>query len=604
MHPEGPDSETTRRAMLAAVGGGMVPLAGCSALDEMTREELDDSSSSGAGNSDSDDSTAGLQIHIEDIRPGEIDVTIDNPTSAGAGVLLVDTSPDILPNHPSSSGVRQTVVDEVVQLPEETTTRTFEVELDQWYAQRFHATFEYNVDGDPRDVTTVTEDCYFPYYNAVEDREAIRNVGPSEFTEEDWSAWDDSNEQVSGATSWWTSPETSEYNVPDVDADEFPPDVYQYNNVRATFIVRMVVYMDDEDGRTMRKTWFGFNLELSDWEMIEARRWNSPSIIAYERGSQPATETTPMSWGESMISGAKAYGHRLYGDFNANLARTPYQAYQSGLNGFTPIAHRWPDENREQYRVYRDVNALQGAGGRPIAKRLATKIEDALAPHPMNPRHPESYWKATALKAWLGSSGYDFESGDGKYHFMPEELLDRWYRDENLDEDVGGNCVDTSLTYAGIAVHLLEESVGYSSVDIEGWFGHAVPLIFGLEHPEELPDHVPFRGHRRERKYTRLVEAMTLDSDIILSDGDITRQETGDWTLDDYGLDELPASVAESTSSEATVGYENATSDHSFSVITFARGMQINSHIPLNSAFEPDAEGDVVAPDNEQDPPF
>lgn len=250
------------------------------------------------------------------------------------------------------------------------------------------------------------------------------------------------------------------------------------------------------------------------------------------------------------------------------------------------------------------MNALQGAGGRPIAKRIATKIEEALAPHPMNPRHPEPYWKATALKVWLGSSSYDFESGDGKYHFMPEELLDRWYRKEKLGEDADGNCVDTSITYAGIAVHLLEEPVGYSSVDIEGWYGHAVPLIFGLEHPKDMPDRVPFRGNLRERKYTSLVEAMTLDTNLTLSDGDITREETGDWTLDDYGLDELPSSVAESTTSEATVGYENAKSEHSFSVITFAQRMQINSHIHLNSAFEPDEEGDIVAPDDEHAPPF
>jgi len=581
----------------------MVPLAGCSFLNNMSREELESNSPSGARESDSDDSEPGLQIQIEDIRPGEIEVTIDNPTSAGAGVLLVDTSPDILSDLPSSTGVRETVVDEVVQLPEETTTRTFEIELEQWYAQRFHATFEYNVDGDPRDVTTVTDDCYFPYYNAVEDRDAIRNVGPSEFTEEDWDAWDDPNAQVSGATSWWASPTASEYNVPDVDSDEFDPDVYQYNNVRATFIVQMVVYMDDKDGRTMRKTWFGFNLELSDWEMIEARRWNSPSIIAYERGTQSAAETSPMSWGESMISGAKAYGHRLYGGFNANLARTPYQAYRSGLDGFTQISHRWPNENRVQYRVYRDVNALQGAGGRPIAKRIATKIEEALAPHPMNPRHPEPYWKATALKVWLGSSGYDFESGDGKYHFMPEELLNRWFRKEKLGENVGGNCVDTAITYAGIAVHLLDKPIGYSNVDIEGWYGHAVPLIFGLEHPKDLPDQVPFRGNLRERKYTSLVEAMTLDNNVILSDGTIRRRETGDWTLDDYGL-EIPASVAESTTSESTVGFENAKSEHSFSVVTFAKRIQVNSHIPLNESFEPDKEGEVVAPDDEHAPPF
>jgi len=603
MHSEGTDSDTSRRAMIAAVGGGLVPLAGCSALDDLTRRDLAPNAPAGDQDSD-DDSTSGLQVHIDEIRPGEIEVTIDNPTSAGAGVLLVDTSPDLLPDLPSASGVRKTVVDEVVQLPNETTTRTFEIDLEQWYAQRFHATFEYNVDGDPRDVTTVTDDCYFPYYNAVEDRDAIRNVGPSEFTDEDWRAWDDPNDQVSGTISWWTAPDDAAHNVPEVDPDEFPPDVYQYTNVRATFIVRMVVYMDDADGPTMRKTWFGFNLDLSDWELIEARRWNSPSIIAYERGTQAAAETTPMSWGESMMSGAKAYGHRLYGDFDANRARTPYQAYRSGLDGFTEIAHRWPNEDRVRYRVYRDVNALQGAGGRPIAKRIATKIEAALAPHPMNPRHPEAYWKATALKVWLGSSGYEFESGDGKYHFMPEELLDRWYRKEARDEDVGGNCVDTAITYAGIAVHLLDEPVGYASVDIEGWFGHAAPLIFGLEHPTDLPASVPFRGNLRKRTYTDLVEAMTLDSNVILSDGEITREETGDWTLADYGLETLPASVAESTTSAATVGYENATSDHSFAVVTFAQGMKVNSHIPLNSAFEPDEAGEIVAPDDEHAPPF
>ncbi|SDW05750.1 hypothetical protein SAMN05443574_101207 [Haloarcula vallismortis] len=409
-----------------------------------------------------------------------------------------------------------------------------------------------------------------PFYNEARGETMVSVRGPPYPSQSEYS---DEFEPLARTEVWFNEPDESLYNRPEYDyvtEDRYPKHWYgDWKDLQITMVVRYPVYevMEDDDQNVPLYDWATFNFDITDIEMIEGRRWNSFVVQQIERGryelsSDGQTATTPSGTVRdshnsegSLITAAEFY----HGDISDTP--TPFSEYYRS---------RYGDATTSSDNI--NANPIKVAAGRPVMKRWATEIEDSLANNPNFQEHDaHGYYKATIVKAIIGSSPYSFSVGS--YMQTPEEVISNWYQNQNGSDALGGNCVDASALFCGIGVHLLDTTVGLLQVTGDN-VAHVQACLFGRELPSYLPD----AAHNRN------------------ATNSITSSST-DYEDRDYGKF-MPV---ECNYAGATIGYvQRFDPDVYLSISSFASNIQINSHIPVNDDYLPDADGKILA---DREPP-
>lgn len=406
-----------------------------------------------------------------------------------------------------------------------------------------------------------------PFYNEAVGEKMVSVRGPpypsSDTYTDDFTA-------VAQTEVWFNEPDESLYNRPQdsslqITEGKYPKHWYgPWTDLQITMVVRYPVYesMESEDQRVPLYDWAVFNFDITDIEMIEARRWNSFVVQQIERGhyelsDDGQTATTP--------SGIERTAHNdegsaiTDGDFYSGDAAetpTPFSEYYRSRYG-----EAW------NYADQINVNPIKFAAGRPVLKRWANEIEESLSNNTNFQEHdaPE-YYKATILKTIIGSSPYALSVGS--YMQAPEEVISNWYQNKDDSDAIGGNCVDASAFFCGIGVHLLNTDVGLLHL-FGSNLAHIQACVFGRELPSYMPDHINNQN-----------------SGPLISNSDT------DYTDRQYG-EYMPV---ECNYPDASIGYiQRFDREYSMILRTFASNIDINSHISVNDNYMPDIDGEILA---------
>jgi len=600
--PTGPEPDKTyttpisRRKALALGGTGLATaLAGCNEVFDPSSGDLSNSPpDSGNGNNENgNEDEKADNFHIVDIYPNSVEFemyprrfepALQNGEEFEYAVQIHST--------PLFNESRSLVGETTITVTE--WGEQFEINYEfpdelLGYGQQLRLTFQaLDHDEEPVEVEipegrgdpskpNLLEEVYLPFYNEAVGEKMVSVRGPASPSD---GQFGDEFDSLAQTEVWFNEPEESLYNRPDDDSiqvteEKYPKNWYgPWTDLQITMVVRYPVYevMEAEDQNVPLFDWAVFNFDITDIEMIEARRWNSFVVQQIERGhyelaDDGQTATTPSGIVRdahndegSLITAAEFY--------SGDVADTP-----------TPFSEYYRSRYGDAWNSADQSNAspIKFAAGRPVLKRWANEIEESLSNNPNFQKHdsPE-YYKATILKAIVGSSPYSFQVGS--YTQAPEEVISNWYQNQGDSDALGGNCIDASALFCGIGVHLLDTTVGLLLLDIEK-LGHVQACLFGRETPSYLPDQV----HNQ------------------LAKGPISSSDTREYKFVDDGEYQKYMPV-ECNYAGATIGYDQRFSRelHGIYVRTFASNIDISSHISLNDEYMPDIDGEVLA---DREPP-
>ena len=388
--------------------------------------------------------------------------------------------------------------------------------------------------------TERTRETVVPFYNAARDTEMVR-VEPPAIPKGDWAYSD----PFYKTDFWVDSPDESPFNTPEVPEDEYDRDWYDYRNITMTAVIRFPNYENitefegsEEDAPTHSPAfdWAVVNLSLDAWEIIEAVRWNSIATARVEDGLMSIGDTE----GTLEYSGSTSNPSREL-EVDASSQADPYSAYT-----ITRYAEG-----------YGDTNPLLMSGSRPFALRAANELENAFDNPSFNTINNKEFHKAIALQVFVGHNPFGFATGG--YVGTPEETLNNWYQLSTGQQDSAGNCQDATAMYGGIAVHLLDST--YGIVGMQGNVGyHIMGGLLDLE--------------KSERPYEVWPEHPSPTA-------------SGVFTFEtDYGT----VSPVECTYPDPTIGWKNSDGSD-YELLSYLSSTSVLSHIPINSSYEPDANG-------------
>lgn len=381
---------------------------------------------------------------------------------------------------------------------------------------------------------------------------------------------------------WFNEPDESLYNRPDeevlqITEEKYPKEWYgPWTDLQITMVVRYPVYevMEAEDQNVPLFDWAVFNFDLTDVEMIEARRWNSFVIQQIERGRYELDENNiKMAYTPAGIerdgprSGGSLITEGTFHSGDVSDTPTPFSEYYRG---------RYGDATTSSDNI--NANPIKFAAGRPVMKRWANEMEESLSNNPnfQNRSSPE-YYKATILKAIIGSSPYSF--GVTAYHQAPEELIMNWYQNKNDSEALGGDCVDASAFFCGVGIHLLNTTVGLLHVTGDN-LAHIQACLLEQVVPSYLPSAINDQN-----------------AEGLISENEVEYDPNGEYKDTNYGK-YMPV---ECNFAGATIGYIQPFDPDIYMHITnFASNVDINSHISVNDEYMPDIDGEILA---DREPP-
>lgn len=535
----------SRRHALAVSAGALGSLAGCSGVAEQfsgTSEpttERPPLSETLVTSAEFSIDEAVLELNIASYDPDAL-----------AGTLRLYSAPNL--DHDDQTLVAERSIDQTERVAE----YVFEPDYDLGYAQQFQFTVEPD-DGDGERVVYTTEQTILPFYNAARDEEMLLTEPPRKPTAEEWVR---PRERVHETKLWFDEPEERPFDTPAVPDEEYDSDWYPTRDLTVTAVVRFPTYEnlveaevedttnfgfgveEDDTFAVPLREWAVFNVRLGAWELLEAFRWNSRATQELEAGK------TSYGDGFRKVSSPKMGGSVMRSNkFIADGAagRPPYAVYYATRHTQTDYRPR--------------TNPLLFAAGRPVCKRAAESIAASLDNPSFGTLDYPEYHKALALQLFVGKSPYSF--GLGSYSSSPEETLNAWY--ENRDVEGGaGNCQDTTYLYCGIAVHLLDVPLCSVSLRVQG-AGHLTAGLVDVDRPNGIAQ---FENHP-EPVATEPFTLTTERGTVSVVESTVDAPITG-WRL------------------SSSAGYELA---------TYLRDAPINSHVPLNDDYEPAADGEVRA---------
>jgi len=526
----------SRRHALALGAGAMGGLAGCSELS-------DDSSGSNEPADETPTETPSLSESVEVSADFSIDEVVlelrvnlySYAEDSLSGTLRLYSAPNL-------NRSNQTVLAEKsINQTEAVSEYTLEPEYDLGYAQHLQFTIETDNSEEAEEQPIYTPDeTIVPFYNAARDTEMVLREPPT--TPDRESSWTTSDPYFK-TDFWFASPEESSFNTPNVPEDEYDQDWYDYRNITMTAVVRfpnyenITTFEDDSQSDTYAPAfdWAIVNIELDAWELIEAVRWNSIATGKIEDGELSASTATSPDYSGSNSNP----GTNLTRD--ASTQRSPYAAY--AISRYTGTIGR--------------TNPLLFNGSRPITLRLANALEDAFDNPSFNTINTKEYHKAIALQVFVGQNPFSFETGS--YVNTTEETINNWYKVSAGELDSAGNCQDATAMYGGIAIHLLDSTVGM--VNMTGNVGaHMMGGLLNLEKPDEVydiwPDHPsPAAG-----------EVWGFSTDV----GEV--------------------SPVEATWPDPTIGWKNP-DGKDYELSTYLAETDVLTYIPINSDNQPDENG-------------
>jgi hypothetical protein len=439
-------------------------------------------------------------------------------------------------------------------------TYSFDFAFPEGYAQRFIVSAEASKPA-PLDEHVIhrSDRIYLPFTNEARGEPALKEISGNR---PDPDEWRDGMQSINKVEFWFDEPDDSPFDVPSVDESEYDPDWYRYRDLTVSVVVRFATY-DDAIGRQDLPVfeWLAFSLHLSEWELLEAFRWNSIATQELEYGTRTVTvgqdEEAPIDEFSRLGSLMSNTGQKIYNTqyLNATDSPTPYEMYRK---------RRYSSGDRNN-----QMSPLYFAGGRPFCTRAARTIEGALDNPSFDSLSNHEFYKASALKTFIGGGvPYSFNFSAGSYNFAPEELVNNWYLQATQGTSLGADCRNASVLFCGIGVHLLDDPVGYVSIPSAA---HAMACVLGLDLSSERPIPHPLGRVENYGAY---------------------RTPHGDMTL------------VECTRGASTVGYRPTLDLSEMDLRSFYDDCEILSHVPLNDADEPATDGTVRAPATEPENPF
>ena len=594
--PEPDKAYTTpisRRKALALGGSGLASgLAGCNEVSESFAGDPSDSSpdqGTGDNGNDGDGEETPDDGRIVDIQPGSITLKM-NPRRFDGALENGNSFEYALQIHstPVFSESRSVVEETTITVAE--WGEEFEIDYEfsdelLGYGQQLRVTLQaLDYDEEPWEVEAVDkregpsgpkllDTVLLPFYNEAEGEEMVSVRGPPEPIQDEWT---DDFTSIAQTEVWFNEPEESLWNRVDhekeqyqgleITEERFPKEWYgEWTDLQITMVVRYPVYevMESDDRDKPLYDWAVFNFDMTDIELIEARRWNSFVVQQLERGRYELSEDGKTATDDN---GTVRDGHNSEGSlmtstefYSGDAADTPTpfsEYYRSRYGNATTSADQI------------NANPIKLAGGRPVMKRWANEIESSLAGNPNFQEHEaHEYYKATIVKAIVGNVPYSFSVGD--YTQTPEEVISNWYQNQGDSDALGGNCVDASALFCGVCIHLLDTTIGLLYVDADR-AGHVQACMFGRETPSYLPPSVNNQN---------AVEPLS-------------QSNTQRYTDDDYG-DFMPVECNYPGSVIGYVGRWGANTD--IDLQSFASNIDINSHLALDDDYMPDADGEILA---------
>lgn len=428
----------------------------------------------------------------------------------------------------------------VVTLGDRDPDRPMRVELplslESGYAQEVHYTLE--ITGDVRlPETGIGSRIAIPFYNAARDTEMLRVVE---------SPYPDSGDAIEILSEFWYDERAeSPFDVSPVPESEYDPDVYPYRDLTVTALVQFASYDHAWQGpHDIRYEWLVLNVHLSEWELLEAARWNSHALAELEvhPDKRDRMENPPTSLRNQGSLGALGTSGRT----DIADVRTPYEQWR---------------HNRAPGSIRRPTHAFKIGTGRPFAKRMARRIETALDNPSFDRVYQQlrPYYALTALKAFTGCMPYTFEVGS--YIRTPEETINDWVEAGLSSDGTGaGDCQTATTLYVSVASHLLDKP--FASVTMEEP-AHAIAGVYDLTTPASLAEVDPAASYATERG--------AYDTRF----GDLQ--------------------VIEPLSTAASIGWKYDTPR--IEISGYVSEPVLNSHVPTNDRFEPDGEGTISSPD-------
>ncbi|QLC35250.1 hypothetical protein EFA46_013350 (plasmid) [Halarchaeum sp. CBA1220] len=565
----------SRREALTAGLGAVAATAGCSMLPtgSQTGGENTPSSSTVAEDHQLDPRTVDMGADPSfDIDGSEIEVNLRGFAAsrfdeAFEGTIRVYSVPhrETLKNSQPREFLasrRQLLDEREITQEQMRDTYAFDLEFPEGYAQRFVISAEVAAPAQlDEHVIHRSDQIYLPFTNEARGETVLREISGNRPTED---GWDDGMESINKVELWFDEPDDSPFDVPSIDESAYDPDWYRYRDLTVTAVVRFATY-DDVIGRQDLPVfeWMAFSLNLSEWELLEAFRWNSIATQELEYGTRTIkvgqNETEPIDDYSRLGSLMSNAGQKIFNSqyIHATDSPTPYEMYRK---------RRYLSGERNN-----QMSPLYFAGGRPFCKRAAQTIAETLDNPSFESLSNPEYYKATALKTFIGDGvPYSFNFSAGDYVFSPEELVNNWFRHATQDASLGADCRHSSVLFCGIGVHLLDNPVGYVTI--------------------------PSAGHAM---------ACVVDLDLDLNGSQPLSHPIG-W-VDNYGAyrshhGEL--TFVECTRGASTIGYRPTLNLSEWELRSYFSDCEMLSHIPLNDALEPAADGTIRAPAENPENPF
>jgi len=567
--PDGKIQRTglSRREALALGVGSVTGLSGCASLgsnfiedeeSELTVTDLDPQDvNMGASPSFGIDGST-VELNIRGFASAQFDYPFEGTLRVYAvphrETIAASTASEIVATNLHLLAERDVTQNEMRE------TYSFEFDYPEGYAQRFVITAEVT---DPASldehVIHRSDQIYLPFTNEARGEPVLYEINSNRPSEDQWQ---DGGESVNAVEFWFDEPEESPFDVPSIDESQYDPDWYRYRDLTVSVVVRFATY-DSAIGGTELPVfeWMAFSFQMSEWELLEAFRWNS--IATQEREyrigkTRPGPEEyepieEPSEFGSMMSDTGQLIYNEHY--MEATESPTPFEMYRP--------------ERYESGDINNQMNPLYFAGGRPLCKRLAQTIEDVLDNPSFNALSNQPYYKATALKTFVGGGiPYSFNREQGNYNMAPEEIIANWYLRATEDDPLGADCQDASHLFCGIAVHLLDTRVGYVSIPSAA---HAVACLFDFDSEVWEPDEHPL---------VRVGSPQPYD----------TRQGE--------------ARLVECTYGASTIGYRLKLDSSEMQVRSYFIECPLLSHIPLTDDYRPHADGSIRAPAENPENPF
>lgn len=577
-------SGLSRREAVALGLGAVASTAGCATFRSSSPEDEGDQQSSTPSEGEGTQRSPGTVDPDHALDPEDVDMgatlflgfddseielnirgfagsTFDGPFRGTIRVYSVPHRESIGSSDPEFiASSRRLLAEREVSQEAMRSTHAFDLDFPEGYAQRFVVTAAVREPAAlDEHVVHRSNSIYLPFTNEARGERVLREIDSNRPSEDGWR---DGNQTVNAVEFWFDEPEESPFDVPGVDESQYDPDWYRYRDLTVTAVVRFATYdsaIGDPDLPVFE--WLAFSFRMSEWELLEAFRWNSIATQELEYGTRTyATgqdESEPIDDYAEFGSLMSSTGRKIYTEQypEATDSPTPYEMYRLRR-------YRSGDRNNQ-------MSPLYFAGGRPLSRRIARALESALDNPSFTALSNQPYYKATALKAFVGVGvPYSFNFNQGNYNMAPEEIVANWYLNATQGASIGADCEDAAIFFCGVAVHLLEEPVGHVSIPSAA---HAMACVFDLDLSHEKPLQHPVGWVNNFGAYdTRFGEA----------------------------------TLVECTRGPSTIGYRPTLDLSEMEARSRYTECPVLSHLPLNDDDEPHVDGTIRAPAAEPENPF